>query len=121
MPQKLKFLVDESLEYSIVLFLRKQSYDVVAVAEEFPSIRDKEILEKANREDRVIITNDKDFGDLIFLNKLPHKGVILFRFRSEEIKTKIKVFESFLKTYSAKLLDKFAVIDEVKVRIRTTR
>ncbi len=117
MVKKLRFLADESLEYSIVLYLRKQGYDVISVAKDFPSTKDKEILKKAYQEARIIITNDKDFGDLVFLNKLSHKGIILLRFKSEEVETKIKFLKSFLKDYSTKIVNKFTVIDEAKIRI----
>lgn len=118
MSKKLKFLADESLEYSIVLWFRELSYDVISVAEDFPSVKDEKILKKAIQEDRIIITNDKDFGNLVFLNKLSHKGVILLRFRTEKVKTKIKFIKSFLKNYSNKITNKFTVIDESKIRIR---
>lgn len=118
MSKKLKFLADESLEYSIVLWLRESGYDVSSIAENFPSVEDEKVLQKANQEDRLIITNDKDFGDLVFFNKLPHKGVILLRFRTEQVETKIKFLKSFLKNYSDKITNKFTVIDEAKIRIR---
>jgi predicted nuclease of predicted toxin-antitoxin system len=118
MSKKLKFLADESLEYSTVLWLRELGYDVVSIAEDFPSVKDKKVLEKAVQEDRIVITNDKDFGDLIFLNQLPHKGVVLLRFRTEEVETKIKFLKSFLENYSNKIANKFTVIDEAKIRIR---
>jgi len=117
MSKKLKFLADESLEYSIVLSLRKSGYGVASIAEDYPAIKDKEILKIAIEEDRVLITNDKDFGDLVFFNKLSHKGVILLRHRSENTKTKGKSLESFLKNYSRKISNKFIVIDESKIRI----
>lgn len=118
MPQKLKFLADESLEYSIVLWLREQDYNVASVAEDFPSAKDENVLGKATQENRIIITNDKDFGDLVFLNKLSNKGVVLLRFRTEEVKTKIKFLKSFLKNYSDKIFNRFTVLNESKIRIR---
>lgn len=118
MSQKLKFIADESLEYSIVLWLRELGYNVISIAENFPSFADEKVLEKATQEDRIIITNDKDFGDLVFVNQLPHKGVVLLRFRTEEVKTKIKFLKSFLQNYSDKITNKFSVIDESKIRIR---
>lgn len=120
MSKKLKFIADESLEYSIVLWLRELDYDVISIAEDFPSVEDEKVLGKATREDRIIITNDKDFGDLIFLNKLSHKGIILLRFRTEEVETKINFLKSLLKNYSGKITNKFTVIDESKIRIRRT-
>lgn len=118
MSKKFKFLADESLEYSIVLWLRELDYDVISVAEDFPSVDDEKVLEKAVQENRIIITNDKDFGDLVFLNRLPNKGIILLRFRTEEVGTKIKFLKSFLENYSDKIINKFTVIDESKIRIR---
>ena len=120
MVKKLKFLADESLECSIVLWLRKQNYDVISVAEDFPSIEDEKVLEKATQEDRIIITNDKDFGDLIFFNNLPHRGVVLLRFRTEKVETKIKFLNSFLLNYSNKINNRFTSIDEAKIRIRSS-
>ncbi|MDO8487599.1 MAG: DUF5615 family PIN-like protein [Candidatus Curtissbacteria bacterium] len=118
MSKKLKFLADESLEYSIVLWLRSLNYDVTSIAEDCPSVEDGKVLKKATQENRIIITNDKDFGDLVFLNKLSHKGVILLRFRTEEVETKIKFLKSFLNNYSDKITNRFTVIDESKIRIR---
>ena len=117
MVRKLKFLADESLEYSIVLELRALGHDVTSIAENMPSLKDEEVLRGARRENRVIITNDKDFGDLVFFNQLPHKGIILLRFRTEKVETKIKFIKSFLNNYSTKITNKFIVIDESKVRI----
>jgi len=47
------------------------------------SIEDHEVLEIARAEDRILITNDKDFGELIYRQQLEHTGVILFRLRDE--------------------------------------
>ena len=116
----MKFIADESLEYSIVLYLRKQGFDVISVAKDFPSIKDKEILEKANQDSRIIITSDKDFGDLVFLNKLPHKGIVLLRFKSERVETKIKFLKSFLANYADKIVNKFTIVNEAKVRISSS-
>lgn len=120
MSKRLKFLADESLEYSIVLWLRESGYDVLSIAEDFPSVKDEKVLQKANQEDRLIITNDKDFGNLVFLNKLSNKGVVLLRFRTEKVETKIKFIKTFLKNYSDKIVNKFTVVDETKIRIRSS-
>ena len=95
--------------------MRKLGYDIISIAEESPSIRDEEILTNAYLTERIILTNDKDFGDLIFLNKLQHKGVILFRLKSENVKDKIKAIDSLLKHYQDKLFGSFVVVDEEKV------
>lgn len=64
----MKFLADESVEKSVVDWLRNQGFDVMYIAEKTPCISDEDVLRLANNEDRVLITNDKDFGfsDLVF-------------------------------------------------------
>lgn len=116
--KSLKFLADESLEYRIVTYLRKKGYNVTSVAEKFPSIADTAVMSKAVSENRIILTNDKDFGELVFVNHLQHKGIILFRFKKESIQNKINALESLLKNYSPKIPNHFIVIEEDKFRIR---
>lgn len=79
----MKFPVDESIEYFVVAGLRDSGYDVLSVAEDFPSVEDIYVFNNANQDERIFITNDKDFGDLIYKQMYPHKGVILFRLKSE--------------------------------------
>jgi len=62
----MKFLIDESVEKPIVDWLRDQKYDVMYVAESSSGITDEEVIRFANSETRILITNDKDFGELIF-------------------------------------------------------
>lgn len=114
----MKFLVDESVEYRVVLHLKEKGFDIASVASDFPSLKDKRVLSKANKEGRILITNDKDFGELIFRQKLPHKGVILLRLSEETAQTKIEKLNSLLKNYGDKLKDNFVVVTKDKVRIR---
>ena len=77
----MKFILDESAETRLATFLNDQGYDVTRVGKDYPkSIPDKKVLEIAVGEQRILITNDKDFGELIFKKKLIHTGVIFFRF-----------------------------------------
>ena len=115
----MKFLVDEAVEYSVVLFLRKLGYDTISVAEYFPGIEDQKILLFAYRENRIIITNDKDFGELIYKYQFPHKGVIFFRLMQEDSKSKVSRLNILLEKYKDRIRNSFIVIDETKVRFRS--
>ena len=76
----MRFLLDESAEYRIATFLRHEGHDVTAVAYEYPqSLADADVLRIAHAEGRTLITNDRDFGDLVFCHGFPHSGVIYFR------------------------------------------
>jgi predicted nuclease of predicted toxin-antitoxin system len=76
----MRFLADESLERRVALFLRSLGHDVSIIGVDHPrSLPDEEVLRIAHRERRILITNDRDFGELIFRQRLPHRGVIYFR------------------------------------------
>lgn len=62
----MKFLADESIEKPVADWLRGQAFEVRYVTEITPSINDEEVIRLANDEGRILITNDKDFGELVF-------------------------------------------------------
>lgn len=78
---------------------------------------DENILEKANLENYILITNDKDFGELVFRMRKPHKGVILLRLEDERPENKIAVLQRILESYSNKLVNNFIIVTEKTVRI----
>lgn len=79
---------------------------------------DKEILERAVSEGRMVITMDKDFGELVYNSGLPHAGVLLLRLESASSNEKVKVVEHIFNNYSEKLLNKFCVYKNGKLRIK---
>ncbi|MDY0082472.1 MAG: DUF5615 family PIN-like protein [Ignavibacteriaceae bacterium] len=115
----IKFLIDENVGFTVIEYLRKQGYDTKSVREFFPSRNDSFILEKAYQEKRIIITNDKDFGYLIFKSNLPAVALILLRFNDETPALKINAIKAILNLPEKKLLNHFIVASENKIRIRT--
>lgn len=76
----MRFLADENFPGDAVAALRATGYDVAWVREEAPGSADREVLAKATGEKRVLLTFDKDFGELAWRAKLPTtSGVVLFR------------------------------------------
>ena len=98
-------------------WLRLQGYEVLSIYDEAPGIADEDILEIAFREDWIIITCDKDFGELIFKNNLPHKGVVLLRLHNETTPSKIKVLKTLLEQIATQLTGNFTVATESGIRI----
>lgn len=82
---------------------------------------DDSILKKANTEKRILITNDKDFGELIFRKQKIHKGVILLRLKDEQTVNKISVLKRLLKHYKNRLINNFIVVTETTIRIIETK
>jgi len=116
----MKFLVDESVEYRIVIFLRELGFDALSVAEDFPTTADNQILTRAFREDRIVLTNDRDFGELIYRHQLPHKGVIFFRLRDEVASSKIERLKNLFSQHRTKLPGRFVVVTDHKIRFKKT-
>lgn len=115
---ELKFLVDENVEYTLVHHLRKQGYDVLSVAESYLSLDDAFILHQAAQEQRIVITSDKDFGQLVFKEKMPAAGIILFRLQDQSAAAKSKLLSLVLMEYETQLPGNFVVVSEAKIRIR---
>lgn len=115
---KIKFIVDESVDFPVVNYLRSKGFDAASIVEDYPSLDDIEILKIAFKENRILITNDKDFGTLIFKEKLKSRGVILLRLWDQTSKAKIRFLEMVIKDYSDRLLENFIVVTENKIRIR---
>ncbi len=80
-------------------------------------ISDDSVLNKAFSENRILITSDKDFGEMIFKNKNRHSGIILLRLVDERPSKKILVLNSILKNHLADLIGNFVVVTENSVRI----
>jgi len=79
------------------------------------------ILQKAVVDNRILITDGKDFGKMIFREGKPHKGVILLRLEDERIASKIKVLGQLLEQYADQLAGSFVVATETTVRIAHSR
>ena len=114
----MKFLADESVERRVVQALRRIGFDVLSISEECPSISDVAVLNLSHKEKRVLVTNDKDFGELIFLEKRATKGILLLRFDLEATQQKIQRLLEFLKFHKEKVENHFVVLTEHNARIR---
>src|SRR5258707_7461184 len=73
----MNFLADESCAGPVVRALREAGHDVVAIAEVARGATDQQVLERALNEKRVLITEDRDFGQLVYARGRSSAGVIL--------------------------------------------
>ena len=117
----MRFIVDESTGTAVVGYLRTVGYDVLAVAETMPQADDRDILVRAVSEGRILVTNDKDFGELVFRNGRGHHGVVLFRLHNESSANRVRVMRAVIEQYVDRLADHFTVATEAGVRIRPAR
>jgi predicted nuclease of predicted toxin-antitoxin system len=113
----MRFLVDECTGPAVARWLVQQHHDVISVFDEIRGADDKEVIRIAAEQDRILITNDKDFGELVFREKRRHKGVILLRLEDEWAANKITVLKNVLEKYENSLPGHFVVVTETTVRI----
>lgn len=113
----MKLLADENIGFRVIMPLRKQGFIIKSVLEINPGIDDIEVLSLANKENRIIITTDKDFGELVYAKKLIHTGIIFLRLRKDSSENKLKVLQNLFETHLEELQNCFTVVQEGRVRI----
>lgn len=114
----MKLLADEGVDQQIVKRLRQEGHTVLYVAEMEPGISDDEVLNLANQETAILLTADKDFGELIFRQGRISAGVILLRLAGLSQESKKEAVASVIRVHADKLQQAFAVITPGVVRIR---
>ena len=75
----MRWLVDECVDAALVALLRESGHDAVYVSDVAPRATDVEVMIRADRDSRLLLTEDKDFGDLVFRQARPVPGIVLLR------------------------------------------
>jgi predicted nuclease of predicted toxin-antitoxin system len=114
----MNLLADESVDRPIVERLRQEGHTTAYVAELSPSITDDAILDQANASGALLVTADKDFGELVYRQGRVHAGVILLRLAGMLPATKADTVAKVLQDHAADLPGAFSVISPGAVRVR---
>ena len=114
----MNLLADESVDKPIVNRLRQDGRNVLSIAELDPSINDEMVLCRANQNGALLITADKDFGELVFRLGQIHAGVVLVRLAGLSPQAKAKIVSAVLVSRGNELMNAFSVISSGRVRIR---
>lgn len=115
----MKFLADECCDEAMVEALRSDGYDILYAAESLNGAPDDEILACAYSENRLLITEDKDFGELVYRLQRPARGVILLRFDVVDRALKIPHLHDLLEYETQRLPGAFVVLEVNKIRVRS--
>lgn len=113
---ELRFLADESCDFAVVRSLRAKGFDVLAVSEYMQYSVDSELLEQAHRENRILLTEDKDFGRLVFASHSDPAGVILIRFSARHRSTLAQSVLQVVQEHGEKLMNAFVVVQPGQIR-----
>lgn len=111
-----QIVADESVDYRIVVGLRETGMAVYSIAEQQPSIKDEQVLSIAFNNNALLITEDKDFGELVFRLQLPHYGILLIRV--EDVRYKIFTVIEAVRLHYMEMRNKFSVLNNNKLRIK---
>lgn len=111
-------LADENLDWTVVARLRQDGHEVLAVAEMEPGIEDTSVLARANERQALLVTEDKDFGELVFRQGLVHAGVVLVRLAGLRTTVKADFLCNALKEHGEQMAGAFTVLSPGAVRIR---
>jgi predicted nuclease of predicted toxin-antitoxin system len=117
----MKFLADENVEQPIIDSSRSIGHDVAAVGEIAPGGRDEQVLQRANAESRILLTNDRDFGELVYRESRLSAGILLLRFQAADGREKAARLADILPQIEKRLPGHFAVVTEERARLRPLR
>jgi predicted nuclease of predicted toxin-antitoxin system len=112
----MRFLIDECTGPAVARWLESRGFEVFSVYDQARGISDDEVLEKAFNENWVLVTNDKDFGNKVFRERRPHRGVVFLRLDDERFANKRETLGRLLDGYGDRLADRFVVVTEEQVR-----
>ena len=115
----MKLLANENVPLASVRALRELGQDVASVTEDSPGVPDEEVVRRAQEESRVIVTFDRDYGQLVFHRGVsPLAGVLYLRFSPRE-PTEAAEYVARLLADGIELQGRFTTADRFRIRQRT--
>ena len=114
----MRFVADESVDRSLVTFLRQADHDVLYFAETDRSTDDEAILDLAKSEHRILITRDKDFGELVYRMRKLHSGILLVRAEELTSMVRSRLIADFIQTNLDMLTGFFIIVQPGTARFR---
>lgn len=113
---RLRFLADVNIEKPIVDELKRMGHNIIWIADLDRYLDDMNIFKIARKEHRILLTNDKDFGEIVFRQKLVPTGIVLFRIKGQDVREKVKLLKKLLTAHSDKIVNHFVVVAKEKFR-----
>jgi len=114
----MNFIADENIDQAIIMKLRSVGHIILSIGEMNPGISDEEVLEIANHQGAVLLTSDKDFGELVFRDHRYTFGIVLIRLFGISAENKANKIHDVIKEHGAELVNSFTLVTLDSVRIR---
>lgn len=112
----MRFLVDECTGPAVAEWLRDAGHDVISVYEYDRGAPDDAVIERAVSDGRILITNDKDFGEKVYRDGQIHSGIILLRLQDDSASGKVAAVRGLLEFHTERLAGSFVVVTDKQVR-----
>lgn len=116
----MNLVADESVDSGIISRLRQLGIVVVSISEISSGINDSEVLKIAAKNQCLLITEDKDFGELAYRLKLVHSGILLICLSDTPRKERIAIVADTIDNHFDKLQNNFSVLNKSGLRIKST-
>jgi len=116
--ETLSLLADENIDQRLVSSLRLAGIFVYSVAESSPGITDEEVMRLSENLSAMILTDDKDFGEIVFRKQRSCRGIVLLRLTGVDYSRKADHVIKVIDRYGSEMIGKFVVITAERVRIR---
>jgi predicted nuclease of predicted toxin-antitoxin system len=113
-----KILADENVDEPIVAWLRSSGHDVITMRDVAPGASDEDVVRLAEREHAIIVTSDRDFGELVFRRGLRPKGVVYLRLRPCSPEELLASFQRAWRNIEGRVENAFVVVTAGPIRIR---
>lgn len=117
----MRLLADESCDGRVIRALRLAGHDVKPVRDIAPELPDEQVIALARTEARVLITEDRDFGQIFFASGFNSVGVILIRFPTNARSGLPRLVVDFVEKHRSQLRNNFTVLDPGGARIGSKR
>jgi predicted nuclease of predicted toxin-antitoxin system len=118
-PGGLRWLADECVSVKLVTSLRAAGHDVVYATEQYRSAKDRDLLALATQDKRLLLTEDRDFGELIFgRSASAASGVVFMRIADERAHLAWPRLEAAIERFGNTLFGRFLVVEETRFRSR---
>lgn len=115
----MRFLADENISRSMVERIRAMGHEVDRVVDNHRGAKDPAVLRLSTEDKEVLLTEDKDFGELVFRRRQATTGVILIRLHGWSREQKAGLVTGTIEKYGPALVGSFTVIGTDRVRIRS--
>lgn len=116
--ETLSLLADENIDQRLVSSLRLAGISVYSVAESSPGISDEEVMRLSENLSAMILTDDKDFGEIVFRKQRSCRGIVLLRLTGVDYSRKADHVIKVIDRYGSEMIGKFVVITAERVRMR---